>query len=79
MSLLTEIEKQLNNLPPDKQNEVLDFIIFLQERTLQQRGRHPGIAPRRSLKKHPAFGLWQSRHLDAVAYQQKLRSEWEQE
>ncbi len=74
MSLLTEIEKQLNELPPDKQNEVLDFIIFL-----RQRGQHSAKKSPRSLKTHPAFGLWQSRHLDAVAFQQDLRAEWGQE
>jgi hypothetical protein len=71
MTLLEEIEKQLNDLPLEKQIEVLDFIAFLRQRT--------AVSPkskRRSFKKHPAFGSWQNRHVDAVAYQQKLRAEW---
>lgn len=32
MALIEQIEKQLNILPPEKQNEVLDFILFLQQR-----------------------------------------------
>lgn len=74
MSLLEEIEKQLNDLPPEKQDEVLDFIAFLRQRaTTSQK------ASRQSLKEHPAFGAWQNRHIDALAYQQELRSEWSEE
>ena len=32
MALMKQIEKQLTLLPPEKQNEVLDFILFLQQR-----------------------------------------------
>jgi len=32
VTLLEQIEKQLSILPPEKQNEVLDFITFLQQR-----------------------------------------------
>ena len=32
MALIEQIEKQLTMLPPEKQNEVLDFIIFPQQR-----------------------------------------------
>jgi len=32
MTLLEEIQLRLKRLPPEKQNEVLDFITFLQER-----------------------------------------------
>lgn len=71
MTLLEKIEKQLNTLPLEKQNEVLEFIILLQQ--------HPQTkqpVKRRSLKSHPAFGSWQHRHIDAVQYQQDLRAEW---
>lgn len=34
MALTEQIEKQLNILPLEKQNEVLDFILFLQQRVL---------------------------------------------
>lgn len=32
MTLLEEIQQRLNNLPLEKQSEVLDFVAFLQER-----------------------------------------------
>lgn len=32
MILIEQIEKQLKGLPPEKQSEVLDFIIFLHQR-----------------------------------------------
>jgi hypothetical protein len=32
MTLMEQIEKQLDILPPEKQSEVLDFILFLQQR-----------------------------------------------
>ena len=31
MALRDQIEKQLTQLPPEKQNEVLDFILFLRQ------------------------------------------------
>ncbi len=71
MTLLEQIEKQLNALPPEKQIEVLDFIAFLQKRVnASQPVRH------RSLRKHAAFGSWKNRNIDAVKYQQNLRAEW---
>ena len=37
MTLLEQIEKRLSALPPEKQNEVLDFITFLQQRAQSAR------------------------------------------
>ena len=61
MTLLEQIEKQLSALPPEKQGEVLDFIAFL-----QQRSNVSKPARRVALKKHPAFGSWKNRHIDAL-------------
>jgi hypothetical protein len=71
MTLLEQIEKQLRALPPEKQNEVLDFIAFLQQRTKTAQTAKP-----RSLRAHPAFGSWKQRGIDSVRYQQNLRAEW---
>ncbi|WP_417917168.1 CopG family transcriptional regulator [Candidatus Electronema sp. JC] len=30
----------------------------------------------RTLRKHPAFGLWRDRQQNALAYQEDLRDEW---
>ncbi|MBM3151724.1 MAG: DUF2281 domain-containing protein [Chloroflexi bacterium] len=74
MTLAELIQKRLTTLPPEKQSEVLDFILFL-----QQRSESPTEGKRRSLKQHKAFGSWQGRKIDAVAYQQQLRSEWDRQ
>jgi len=71
MTLIEQIEEQLQELPTEKQTEVLNFILFLQQRTAMS-----SKAKRRTLKKHPAFGAWQERHIDALAYQQDIRAEW---
>jgi len=36
MTLMEQIEKQIRQLPPESQREVLDFVIFLQLRPRQQ-------------------------------------------
>jgi hypothetical protein len=71
MTLMEQIKEQLSKLPPEKQSEVLDFITFLQQRVgLSKSARN------RSLKKHAAFGSWKHRNINAIQYQQNLRSEW---
>jgi hypothetical protein len=71
MTLLEQIEKQLTALPPEKQSEVLDFIVFLGQRVANSQP-----IKQRSLKEHAAFGSWKNRKIDAVKYQQDLRAEW---
>jgi hypothetical protein len=70
MTLTEQIQKQLNALPPEKQGEVLDFVLFLQQRVVLSRP-----VKRHSLKKHPAFGSWKNRKIDPVKIQQDLRDE----
>ncbi len=72
MSLLEQIQREVMRLPPEKQSEVLDFVLFLRQRLLS-RASSP-----RSLKDHPAFGSWKGRGIDALKFQERLRSEWEQ-
>jgi hypothetical protein len=72
MTLLEQIQNQLRNLPPEKQGEVLDFVNFLQHKANQ-----PQPAQRRSLRKHPAFGSWRGRKINALEYELNLRSEWD--
>jgi hypothetical protein len=72
MTLLEQIEQELKQLPPEKQNEVLDFITLLHKRAVSGRP-----AQSRSLRQHPAFGSWRGRNIDALEYQQKLRAEWD--
>ena len=72
MSLMQQIQDKVRQLPPEKQREALDFIIALQ----QGAASSPPAKPR-SLRQHPAFGSWRERHIDALQYEQALRSEWE--
>ena len=72
MTLLEQLEQQFKQLPPEKQNEVLDFVAFLRQRLMFK----PLIQPR-SLRQHPAFGAWRGRNIDALDYQRNLRAEWD--
>ena len=72
MTLAEKIQKYVTLLPPEKQIEVLDFVTFLQKRVDEFK---PSM--RRSLHKHPAFGSWRERKIDALAYEQTIRSEWD--
>ena len=73
MTLVEQIQRQISQLPPEKQSEVLDFVTFLNSKLEKpiQPAQHP-------LSKHPAFGLWKGRGIEAVTYQQNLRSEWDE-
>lgn len=72
MTILEQIQQQLEHLPPEKQSEVLDFVAFLRERLADT---PPGET--RSLRHHPAFGSWRERNIDALSYQESLRTEWD--
>ena len=71
MTLLEQIQKEIQLLPPEKQSEALDFILFLQKQS--------SAKPRRkvSIRNHPAYGSWKGRNINALKYQQNLRSEWD--
>ena len=70
MTLLEQIQKEIQLLPPEKQSEALDFILFLQKQS--------SAKPRRkvSIRNHPAYGSWKGRNINSNDYQKKLRSEW---
>ncbi|GIK43221.1 MAG: hypothetical protein BroJett011_70540 [Chloroflexota bacterium] len=72
MTILEQIQQQLEHLPPEKQSEVLDFAAFLR----QQLADTPPSGER-SLRRHPAFGSWHEHNIDALSYQESLRAEWE--
>jgi hypothetical protein len=72
MTLLEQIQQQVNRLPPEKQREVLDFVAFLHQRAAPSQPAGP-----RSLRQHAAFGSWRDRQIDALQYQQDLRAEWD--
>jgi hypothetical protein len=48
MSITEAVAERMKSLPPDKQQEVLDFVEFLQQKA--------GAPPRRPLKS--PYGLW---------------------
>ena len=75
MTLVEQIKRTVNQLPAEKQQEVLDFITFLQSRIEPLARVQPS---RQVLKKHSAFGLWKGRAVDGVEYQQRLRSDWDE-
>jgi len=73
MTLMEQIQNQVRQLPPEKQSEVLDFVTFLQQRLAAS----SKPSKRRSLRTHPAFGSWRGRKIDALQYEQALRTEWD--
>jgi hypothetical protein len=69
------VEKGFVTLPPERQAEALDFVLFLKQRqscTARERKAKSG----NSLRSHRAFGSWRGRDVDALVYEQALRSEW---
>ena len=72
ITLIEQIQELVRQLPPEKQGEVPDFIMFPQQRRTDQQ-----LTKQRSLQEHPAFGSWRERKIDALKYQQNLRIEWE--
>ncbi len=72
MTRIEQIQQQLKLLPPEKQNEVMDFIAFLQQRIASKQSKK-----QKSLRTHPAFGSWSERNIDALRYQDSIRAEWD--
>ncbi|MBM3144319.1 MAG: DUF2281 domain-containing protein [Chloroflexi bacterium] len=72
MTLAEQIQKEILRLPSEKQRQALDFIAFLGQRAVEQPAEK-----HQSLRQHPAFGSWRGRKIDALEYQDKLRSEWD--
>ena len=75
MTVIETINRHLVTLPPERQAEALDFVLFLKQRqscTARERKAKSG----NSLRSHPAFGSWRGRDVDALVYEQALRSEW---
>ena len=76
MTLIETINRYLVSLPPERQSEALDFIIFLKQRQWHTVSGAK-TQPVRSLRSHPAFGSWRDRGVNALAYEQTLRAEWD--
>jgi hypothetical protein len=51
MTLMEQIQKQIRQLPPESQREVLDFITFLQLRPSQQLARISGTNRKERIKR----------------------------
>ena len=71
MTLPEQIREQLEQLPPEAQAQVLEFVRSLRLRMAEER------VTRRPLCEHPAFGSWLGRGIDALRYQDTLRAEWD--
>jgi hypothetical protein len=51
--------QRFSNLPPEAQQQVVDFIAFLQTRHVPPRSRKPAKLPK--LAKEPFVGMWRHR------------------
>lgn len=78
MTLLEQIEKQLNILPPEKQSEVLDFITFLQQRVQATRSASAeaerGMRIKTALQKLAELGTFADIK-DPVEWQRQIRKD----
>ena len=78
MTLLEQIEKQLRDLPPEKQIEVLDFVTFLQQRVQATRSEATEEERRKRLKKAfetlAEIGTF-SEITDPVEWQRQIRKD----
>jgi hypothetical protein len=52
-------------------------IIGLRKLRITAVDAEPQAFPREAGQPHPAIGMWKDRRMDGVAYQRKLRKEWE--
>ena len=55
MNVIETIDRHLVTLPPERQAEALDFVLFLKQRQSRPANRAKA-QPVRSLRSHPAFG-----------------------
>ena len=76
MTLTETIQHHLLSLPPEKQAEVFDFVLFLKQRQAGKAALPEESSARPSLHEHPAFGAWKGRGIEGVEYTRSLRSEW---
>lgn len=77
MTLLETIEKQLAILPIEKQGEVLDFILFLHQRT---KPMPPPADEERGQRIKTAFQILANSHtfddiVDPIEWQQQIRKD----
>ncbi len=74
---LQAILNDIKTLPPDKQEEIADFIAFLKSRSGIKKGRTP--AANTTVKSDSFFGMWTDREemKDSSLWVRELRaSEW---
>ncbi|MDO8414542.1 MAG: hypothetical protein Q7S51_12225 [Gallionellaceae bacterium] len=78
MTITETIQHHLLSLPPEKQAEVFDFVLFLEQRQANDASIPLGLPTHQSLREHPAFGAWKGRNLEGVEYTRLLRKEWDE-
>ena len=78
MTITETVQHHLLSLPPEKQAEVFDFVLFLEQRQAKTASASEGVSARPSLREHPAFGAWKGRGIEGVEYTRSLCSEWDE-
>ena len=78
MSIAENIQQHISMLPPEKQAEVFDFVLFLEQRQAGENTVPTDLSARLSLREHPAFGAWKGRGVEGVEYTRLLRKEWDE-
>ena len=78
MSVLEQVQEKMSILPPEKQNEALDFIEFLVEKTRSAQVNSANIQKKKELKK--AFATLAKLEAfssipDPIAWQRQIRQD----
>lgn len=70
---LQKVWQIFDDLPANAQQEVIDFIEFLQKR--YKKPKKPQVEKKRKLSEEPFYGMWQDREdmKDSVAWVRRLR------
>lgn len=76
-----QVFQAAQQLSPTEQLELIQIISQALRRTVatSEMGadRIAQASGPRSLRQHPAFGVWRDRHIDALECEQALRAEWD--
>ena len=76
-----QVFQAAQQLSPTEQLELIQIISQALRRTVakseMEANRTAQESGLRSLRQHPAFGAWRDRQIDALEYEQALRTEWD--
>ena len=77
MTVIETINRHLVTLPPERQAEALDFILFLKQRQSRPANRAKAQPVAFTAQSPSVWHPGAIRGVDALAYEQAFRAEWD--